>query len=147
MAVAPDAPRSHVEPFGQTANRRPALRYQALDGSGIDGYLLRRHRSTVAIARHGASLLFLNKTAVRAGHISVSRRLDTPRQDTRVPFRPRNAALGAALSLSGMVLGGLLVGSLVGAHWDRNPHAAVVGLFVGILAGFYNLARAMWTQE
>ena len=64
-----------------------------------------------------------------------------------MPVRPRNAALGAALSLSGMVLGGLLVGSLVGARWDCNPQAAAAGLFMGILAGFYNLARAMWTQE
>ena len=51
------------------------------------------------------------------------------------------------MSLSGMVLGGLLVGSLVGARWDCNPQAAAAGLFMGILAGFYNLARAMWTQE
>ena len=64
-----------------------------------------------------------------------------------MPLRSRNAALAAALSLSGMVLGGLLLGGLVGMRWDCNPQAAVVGLFVGILAGFYNLAKAMWTQE
>ena len=51
------------------------------------------------------------------------------------------------MSLSGMVLGGLLVGSVVGARWDCNPQAAAAELFMGILAGFYNLARAMWTQE
>ena len=99
-----------------------------------------------AIARGSASLLFLNETAVRAGRLSDTPGPDPP-QDTPVPFRPRNAALGAALSLSGMVLGGLVVGSLVGARWDCNPQAAAIGLFVGILAGFYNLARAMWTQE
>ena len=146
-AVAPDAPQSRVEPFRRTPNCRSAPRCHAVDGSGVDGCTLRYRMSARAIARRGSSLLFLNETAVRAGHISVTRRLDTPRQDTSVPFRPRNAALGAALSLSGMVLGGLLVGSLVGAHWDCNPHAAIVGLFVGILAGFYSLARAMWTQE
>lgn len=64
-----------------------------------------------------------------------------------MPPRPRDAALAAALSLSGTVLGGLLLGALIGAHWGLNPKAAVVGLFLGILAGFYNLAKAMWTQE
>ncbi|MDE0628650.1 MAG: AtpZ/AtpI family protein [Bryobacterales bacterium] len=64
-----------------------------------------------------------------------------------MPFRPRNAAAAAALSLSGTVLGGLLLGALAGEHWDWNPQAAVIGLFVGILAGFFNLAKAMWTQE
>ncbi len=64
-----------------------------------------------------------------------------------MPFQSRNAAAGAALSLSGMVLGGLLVGAWVGHRWDCNPAAAVIGLFVGILAGFYNLAKAMWAQQ
>ena len=64
-----------------------------------------------------------------------------------MPIRPRNAAVAAALSLSGTVLGGLLLGALIGQRWDWNPKAAVIGLFVGILAGFYNLAKAMWTQE
>ena len=64
-----------------------------------------------------------------------------------MPFQSRNDALAGALSLSGTVLGGLLVGALVGQRWDCNPGAALIGLFVGILAGFYNLAKAMWTQE
>lgn len=64
-----------------------------------------------------------------------------------MPTRPRNAAVAAALSLSGSVLGGLLIGALVGHRWGWNPEAAVVGLFLGILAGFYNLAVAMWKQE
>jgi F0F1-type ATP synthase assembly protein I len=64
-----------------------------------------------------------------------------------VPIQSPNAALAGALSLSGTVLGGLLVGALVGQRWDWNPKAAVIGLFVGILAGFYILAKAMWAQE
>lgn len=64
-----------------------------------------------------------------------------------MPPRPSNAALAAALSLSGSVLGGLLIGAAVGARWDCNPTAALIGLFVGILAGFYNLAKAMWSQQ
>ncbi len=64
-----------------------------------------------------------------------------------MPVRPRNATAAAALSLSGMVLGGLLVGAAVGERWDCNPTAAVIGLFLGIVAGFYNLAKAMWAQE
>ncbi len=64
-----------------------------------------------------------------------------------MPFQPRNAALAAALSLSGMVLGGLLIGAWIGQRWDCNPAAAVAGLFVGIVAGFYNLAKAMWTRS
>ncbi len=46
-----------------------------------------------------------------------------------------------------MVLGGLLVGAWIGQRWDCNPAAAVAGLFVGIVAGFYNLAKAMWTRQ
>ncbi len=64
-----------------------------------------------------------------------------------MPFQLRNAASAGALSLSGTVLGGLLIGALVGQRWDWNPKAAVIGLFVGILAGFYNLAKAMWVRE
>ena len=64
-----------------------------------------------------------------------------------MPFQSRNPALAGALSLSGTVLGGLLVGALVGQRWDCNPEAALIGLFVGILAGFYNLAKTMWAQK
>ena len=64
-----------------------------------------------------------------------------------MPLRPRNAALSGALSLSGTVLGGLAVGALIGQQWGWNPKAAVIGLFVGILAGFYNLARSMWAEQ
>ena len=64
-----------------------------------------------------------------------------------MPFRPRNAALAGALSLSGTVLGGLVLGALIGKRLDWNPQAAIIGLFVGILAGFYNLAKSMWAQE
>lgn len=51
------------------------------------------------------------------------------------------------MSLSGTVLGGLLIGAWVGQRWDWNPKAALIGLFVGILAGFYNLAKAMWARK
>ena len=64
-----------------------------------------------------------------------------------MPFQPRNAALAGALSLSGAVLGGLLIGAWIGQRRDRNPEAALIGLFIGILAGFYNLAKAMWAQK
>ena len=64
-----------------------------------------------------------------------------------MPFSPRAAASAAALTLSGTVLGGLLLGWLAGRRWDCNPEAGVIGLFGGILVGFYNLAKAMWTRE
>ena len=64
-----------------------------------------------------------------------------------MPFRSSSAALSGALSLSGTVLGGLALGALIGHRWDWNPQAAAIGLFVGILAGFYNLAKAMWAQK
>ena len=64
-----------------------------------------------------------------------------------MPYRPRSASIGAALSLSGTVLGGLLLGAIIGARWGWNPKAAAIGLFLGIVVGFYNLARAMWTQQ
>ncbi len=53
----------------------------------------------------------------------------------------------AAMSLSGTVLGGLVVGAWVGHRWDCNPAGALIGLFSGILAGFYRLARGMWNQQ
>lgn len=134
------------EPFPLGPHCRRALRCQPPFGLAMAADPLHCRTFATAIARRGASLLFLNETAVRAGRFSDTPGPDLP-QDTPVPLRPRNAALGAALSLSGMVLGGLVIGSLVGARWDCNPQAAAVGLFVGILAGFYNLARAMWTQE
>ena len=62
-------------------------------------------------------------------------------------FRPRTAAQAAALSLSGAVLGGLLFGALIGDHWGWNPAAALIGLFLGIVVGFYNLAKAIWTKK
>jgi len=45
------------------------------------------------------------------------------------------------------VLGGLVLGALVGQRWDWNPAAAVAGLFLGILAGFYSLAVALWRRD
>ncbi len=61
--------------------------------------------------------------------------------------RPRTAAQAAALSLSGSVLGGLLIGAWIGDRWERNPAAALIGLFLGIVVGFYNLAKAIWTKK
>lgn len=62
-------------------------------------------------------------------------------------LRPSTAAQAAAFSLSGSVLGGLLIGALIGERWDCNPAAAVIGLFLGIAVGFYNLAKAIWTKK
>lgn len=62
-------------------------------------------------------------------------------------FRPPTAVHAASFSLSGSVLGGLLIGALIGERWDCNPAAAVVGLFLGIAVGFYNLAKAIWNKK
>lgn len=64
-----------------------------------------------------------------------------------MPSVPRNAALAGALSLSGTVLGGLAAGAAIGQHWGWNPKAALIGLFLGIAAGFYNLARSMLAER
>ncbi len=45
------------------------------------------------------------------------------------------------------MLGGLLIGALIGDRWDWNPAAALIGLFLGIIVGFYNLAKAIWTKK
>ena len=93
-------------------------------------------------------LLRLEQTAVAAQSVfEPPQRTSTQDQDRPVPIRPRNASIGAALSLSGTVLGGLLIGALVGVRWDSNPKAAAIGLFLGIVVGFYNLAKAMWIQR
>jgi len=52
-------------------------------------------------------------------------------------------ALGAAGSLSSAVIGCLLVGWLIGEQTGKNPAAALIGLFTGIVVGLYNLAKQM----
>jgi hypothetical protein len=41
------------------------------------------------------------------------------------------------------VIGCLLAGYAAGEYFDANPGAAVAGLAVGIVVGFYNLAKVM----
>jgi F0F1-type ATP synthase assembly protein I len=45
--------------------------------------------------------------------------------------------------VSGSVIGCLLAGYAIGEHFDSNPGAAIVGLILGIVVGFYNLAKVM----
>ena len=52
---------------------------------------------------------------------------------------------GAAMAgaVSGSVIGCLLAGYVAGEYFDANPWAAIVGLALGIVVGFYNLAKVM----
>lgn len=50
---------------------------------------------------------------------------------------------GVAGTVSGSVIGCLFLGYIAGEFFDANPAAAVVGLGVGIIVGFYNLAKVM----
>ncbi len=53
------------------------------------------------------------------------------------------AAAAIAGTISGSVIGCLVVGYAAGEYFDANPTAAIVGLVVGIVVGFYNLAKVM----
>jgi len=55
----------------------------------------------------------------------------------------RGAAVEAAWTLSGGVIGCLLVGYMIGEYTATNPTAAVTGLGIGLVVGFYSLAKAM----
>jgi F0F1-type ATP synthase assembly protein I len=69
--------------------------------------------------------------------------------DARSPesLRPKLQASGRAAdagwTLSGSVIGCLLIGYLLGEYFGWNPGATVTGLIVGLVVGFYNLAKVM----
>ena len=56
-------------------------------------------------------------------------------------------AADAGWTLSGSVLGCLFLGYLIGDYWGVNPTMVVVGLFLGVVIGFYNLAKVMWGKR
>lgn len=66
----------------------------------------------------------------------------TPQERAEDKLKPVGA-LGAAGSLSSAVIGCLLVGWLIGEQTGKNPAAALIGLFTGIVVGLYNLAKQM----
>jgi F0F1-type ATP synthase assembly protein I len=53
------------------------------------------------------------------------------------------SAAGMAGIVSGSVIGCLLAGYAAGEYFEVNPWAAIAGLAVGIVVGFYNLAKVM----
>ena len=55
-------------------------------------------------------------------------------------------AADAGWTLSGSVIGCLLIGYMLGEYFDANPAAIVIGLFTGIVVGLYNLAKIMWKR-
>ncbi len=63
-----------------------------------------------------------------------------PKGGTRSGLRAATAMAG---TISGSVIGCLLVGYAVGEYFDANPGSAVAGLAVGIGVSFYNLAKVM----
>jgi hypothetical protein len=40
-----------------------------------------------------------------------------------------------------------MIGYAVGEYYDANPTAVLVGLFTGIVVGFYNLAKILWINK
>lgn len=62
-------------------------------------------------------------------------------------LRQSGAAADAGWTLSGSVIGCLLIGYAVGSYFDLNPVATVVGLFLGIVVGMYNLAKIIWLKK
>lgn len=84
----------------------------------------------------------------RSGDFAAMRESEHDKPDSPEPegrSRPQIGATAAdvAGTISGSVIGFLLVGYLVGEYFDSNPAAAITGLVVGIVVGFYNLAKAM----
>lgn len=75
-------------------------------------------------------------SAFRPDDSGSSRRDGSERPALRV-------AAEAGWALSGSVIGCLLIGYLIGRGFDWNPGATVAGLFIGIVVGLYNLAKAM----
>ncbi len=59
------------------------------------------------------------------------------------PTRSWGRAADVAGTISGSVIGCLLAGYLIGEYFDSKPAAVITGLFVGIVVGLYNLAKAM----
>jgi F0F1-type ATP synthase assembly protein I len=56
-------------------------------------------------------------------------------------------AADAGWTLSGSVIACLLLGYMLGEYFDANPAATITGLFLGIVVGFYNLAKVMWRRQ
>ncbi len=56
-------------------------------------------------------------------------------------------AADAGWTLSGSVIACLLIGYMIGEYFGKNPAATVIGLFLGIVVGFYNLAKIMWRKQ
>lgn len=83
---------------------------------------------------------------VRPGGLAAMRESEHNQPDPSEPDRQKRAggvAAGVGGTVSGSIIGFLFVGYVLGEYFDSNPGAAVTGLVVGIVVGFYNLAKAM----
>ncbi len=68
---------------------------------------------------------------------------ERPKDHSTRRFRSLGRAADAGSTLSGSVIGCLLVGYGLGVYFEANPGATIGGLIVGLVVGFYNLAKAM----
>ena len=62
-------------------------------------------------------------------------------------LKPSAQAADAGWTLSGSVIACLLIGYMLGEYFNANPAATITGLFLGIVVGFYNLAKVMWRKQ
>jgi F0F1-type ATP synthase assembly protein I len=62
-------------------------------------------------------------------------------------LKASRSAADAGWTLSGSVIACLLIGYMVGEYFNVNPAATIIGLFLGIIVGFYNLAKIMWRRQ
>ena len=69
---------------------------------------------------------------------------DSDGRESRV--KRLGSAADAGWTLSGSVIGCLLIGYMLGEYFDANPAAILIGLFTGIVVGLYNLAKIMWKR-
>ena len=56
-------------------------------------------------------------------------------------------AADAGWTLSGSILGCLFIGYLLGEYFEAKQAGILIGLLVGIVVGFYNLAKIMWLRR
>ncbi len=79
--------------------------------------------------------------AQRVGRFLVSQQRDTKRQERSALFRAMGVASVCGLDLALSVLAGVLLGHYLDGQAHTAPLLLIIGLFLGLIAGFYTAYR------